>query len=48
MAISGCKEPLHVAWVPAIARHTGTVEGAGSAAWAAGAGMCTCSQHAKS
>jgi hypothetical protein len=40
MVIAGRKEPLHVAWVSAVACHVGTVEGAGSAPWTAGTGMC--------
>lgn len=40
MVITGCKEPLHVAWVSAAACHVGTVEGAGSVARTAGTGMC--------
>jgi hypothetical protein len=40
MVIAGCKEPLCVVRVSAVACHVGTVEGAGSAAWTSGTGMC--------
>jgi hypothetical protein len=38
--IAGCKKPLQVVRVSAVAHHIGTVEGAGGAAWTAGSGMC--------
>jgi hypothetical protein len=40
MVIAGCKELLHVVRVSAVARHIGNVEGAGSAVWTSGTGIC--------
>jgi hypothetical protein len=45
MIIAGCKEPLRVVRVSAVASHIGTIEGAGSAAWTAGTGMCHLLAH---